>query len=76
MKRTTSTYEFGSFLFHQLFLLFLVFCLAFSFKSLFIVFVFFPYHQLCLLVDINVFVSTKAKNLFLVKLGVATKRFF
>ena len=54
-------------------------CLAFSLKSLFLIFVFSPDFKLCFCSTSMYLVSKKAqvrKHQFLVKRGVATKRFF
>ena len=65
--------------FHQCFSLFMVSCLVFPFKSLFLIFVFLDF-KLCFLFNMNVFGfktnNKRKKHIFLVKRGVATKRFF
>ena len=48
--------------FHQSFLFFMVSCLVFPFKSLFLIFVFFPDFKLCFLFNMNVF-GFKTNNL-------------
>ena len=64
--------------FINLFSFFMVSCLVFPFKSLFLIFVFFPDFKLCFLFNMNVFgfQTTLKKHNSLVKRGVATKRFF
>ena len=77
MKRTTSKYSITKFSFINLFY-WLVSCLLFSLKSLFLIFVFFADLKLCFCSTSLFWVSKNPswKHQFLVKRGVATKRCF
>ena len=75
MKGTTSKIKFNSSFINPF--SFLVSCLVFSFKSLFLIFDF-PDFKLCFCSD-SMFLAQKTqveKTQILVKSGVATKRFF
>ena len=77
LKRTTWKFKLQFLFFHQFFLFFMVSCLVFPFKSLFLIFFFLILsYVFCSTWMFLVSKQTTKKKLFFVKRGVATKRFF